>query len=231
MGAKQWSPNYQAEGHSVETHSPTETGGKVYAQYIQRLMKKCNEQGAMTVTLEEAIENRASAFRQEKIMAKTTEVTRMSWLESLCEARAAEGNSSKEQEIRKRLQIEEQQRNARIICRVNGKLRSGSVTSVVAPNENGIWTEITDRRCMETALLDENRRRFTQASDTPFLQSPLLDMVGPLGIGPAAEDILRGTFTIPEGVDEWAANFIPFLARLVKVQTGQFIGPANTVSV
>ena len=56
-------------------------------------------------------------------------------------------------------------------------------------------------------------------------------MVGPLGIGPAAEDILRGTFTIPEGVNEWAANFIPFLARPVKVQTGQFIGPANTVSV
>ena len=234
MGAKQWSPNYQAAREKVTLWKlivQLKRGGKVHTRYIQRLMKKCNEQGAMTVTLEEAIEKRATAFRREKIMSKTTEATRLSWLESLCEARAAEGNLSKEQEIRNRLQIEEQRRNARIIRRVNGKLRSGSVTSVVAPDENGIWKEVTERRSMETALLDENRRRFTQASDTPFLQPPLLELVGALGTGPAAEDILRGTFTIPEGVDEWAANFIPFLAKPTKVQVGQFIGPEKFVSV
>ena len=131
--------------------------------------------------------NRTSAYRYEKILAKLTETTRKSWLTSLCEARAADGNLSKEQELKNRIRTEEQRRNARIIRRVNGKLRSGSVTSVVAPDENGIWREVTGKVDMEQALLDENKRRFTQASNTPFLQLPLLQMVGPLGTGPAAE--------------------------------------------
>ena len=114
---------------------------------------------------------------------------------------------------------------------MNGKLRSGSVTSVVAPNEAGVWIEVTEKEAMEKALLDENERRFTQARNTPFLQPPLLQLVGTMGTGPAAEDILQGTFNIPEGVDEWAARLIPFLARPEKVKSGQFIRPATTVSV
>ena len=159
----------------------------------------------MLVTLEEALENRSSAFCHEKILAKTTESTRQSWLLSLCEARALEGNTSKEQELKNWIRIEEQRRNARIMSRVDGKLRSWSVTSTVAPDENGIWREVTERQIMEQALLDENKRRFTQASDTPFLQPPLLQMVGALGTGPAAEAILQGTCIIPAEVDEWAA--------------------------
>jgi hypothetical protein len=176
-------------------------------------MSKCDKQGALSATLEEALENRKSAYRYEKILAKSTETTRTSWLTSLCEARAADGNLTKEQELKNMIRTEEQRRNARIICRVNGKLQSGSVTSVVAPDDNGIWKEVTSKVDMEQALLDENKRRFTHARSTPFLQPPLLQMVGPLGTGPAAEQILNETFRIPEGVDEWAAKLIPFLAQ------------------
>ena len=88
---------------------------------------------------------------------------------SLCEARAAEGDLSKEHELKIRIRIEEQRRTARIISRVNGKLRSGSVTLVVAPNEAGVWIEVTDKESIKKALLEENERRFTQASGTPFL--------------------------------------------------------------
>jgi hypothetical protein len=56
MGAKKWLPNYQAAREKV-------TLWKLIVQLNQaRLMKKCDKQGVMTVTLEEAIENRASAF-------------------------------------------------------------------------------------------------------------------------------------------------------------------------
>ena len=53
---------------------------------------------------------------------------RQSWLLLLCEARAAEGDTTKELELKNRIRIEEQRRTARIIKRVNGKLRAGSVT-------------------------------------------------------------------------------------------------------
>ena len=74
--------------------------------------------------------------------------------------------------------------------------------------------EVVGKEEIERALLRENERRFTQAQGTPFLTKPLVDLVGKLGVGQAADDILNGTFVIPEGVDEWAARLIPFLARV-----------------
>jgi hypothetical protein len=56
-----------------------------------------------------------------------------------------------------------------MIRRVKNKLRSGSVTMVLAPDDDGNWTERTEKLEIETALLQENERRFNQAKDTPFL--------------------------------------------------------------
>ena len=87
-----------------------------------------------------------------------SEVNRKSWLESLCEAKEEAGEGEKEAVYRKLIRIENQRRNARIIGRVNGKLRSGSVTSVVAPNTGGEWVEIVGKEEIELALLQENER-------------------------------------------------------------------------
>ena len=56
-------------------------------------------------------------------------------------AKAEAGNLSKEQELLNMRKREEQRRNARIITSVNGKLRSGSVTSVITPDAMGKWVE------------------------------------------------------------------------------------------
>jgi hypothetical protein len=233
MGAKQWTHNYQAARDKVTLWKlivQKLQGKPVHTRFLERLMTKCDENGAIHSTLEEALENRSAAYCLEKIMAKTTESTRQSWLLALCEARAAEGNTTKEAELQNRIRIEDQRRTARVIKRVNGKLRSGSVTSVVAPDKDGRWREVTEKEDIEMALLEENERRFTQAADTPFLQDPLLRLVGKMGTGPAAEAILRGTFTIPEEVDEWAAKLIPFLARPEKVNQGKYIRPPIVVT-
>ena len=47
--------------------------------------------------------------------------------------------------LRRLIRIEDQQTNARIIGRVNGKLQSRSVTLVVAPNEHGEWVEVVGK--------------------------------------------------------------------------------------
>ena len=99
-------------------------------------------------------------------------------MESLCEARAHAGDLSKEQELQNLLQVEDQRWTARIIARVNGKLRSGSVTLVIAPNSEGQWVELTKKEEIEKALCEENERQFNEAKDTTSLQQPLLDFVG-----------------------------------------------------
>ena len=100
----------------------------------------------------------------------------------------------------------------------------------MAPNESGEWVEVVGKEEIERALLQENERRFNQAKDTPFLQQPLLDLVGKLGTGKAATEILNGTFAIPEKIDEWAAKLIPFLARVPVDGSRRVFEPENFVS-
>jgi hypothetical protein len=73
---------------------------------------------------------------------------------------------------------------ARQIKRVNGKLRACSITSVIAPSPHdpNLRLEMTSKKDMEDACLAENKRRFNQAADTPCMQSPLYDLLGPFRI-------------------------------------------------
>jgi hypothetical protein len=103
----------------------------------------------------------------------------------------------KELEMKKR--IKQQHRDARIIQRACGKLQSGGLTSVVAPDSQGNWVELTKKEDIEWALCAENIRRFNQAKDTPLLQETLFSEVGPLGFGPASQAILDGTYVPPPG--------------------------------
>ena len=84
---------------------------------------------------------------------------------------------------------------------------------VIAPNSQGKWVEYNDKQGMEQAMVDENSRRFSQASNTPFVQEPLALKVGQYGEGQGAAEILEGNFQIPEGTDPWAAKMIPHLQR------------------
>jgi hypothetical protein len=79
---------------------------------------------------------------------------------------------------------------------------------VLAPDDDGNWTELTEKLEIETALLKENERRFNQANDTPFLVSPLFDLIGPLGIGQHADAVLDGTFVAPPGTDPYAVKLL-----------------------
>ena len=45
------------------------------------------------------------------------------------------------------------------------------------------------------------------------MQPPLLGLVGPLGMGPAADSILRGDFDAPPGIDPYALKLIQHLKR------------------
>jgi len=58
--------------------------------------------------------------------------------------------------------------------------------------------ECTTKTSMETTCLEENQRRFHQADDTPLVTNPLFALVGPLGNGPACQEILQGQFQHPD---------------------------------
>ena len=82
-----------------------------------------------------------------------SEASRKLRLELLCEAKAEASEGSKEMVLRRLIRIEDQRKNAKKVRRVNGKLQSGSVTLVMAPNEYGVCVEVVGKEGIEKALL------------------------------------------------------------------------------
>jgi len=64
---------------------------------------------------------------------------------------------------------------------------------------------------VERELSSALSSRFTTAHGSPFLIDPLTPLVGPFGMGPAAQAILQGTFVCPPGVDEDTRKYIKAL--------------------
>ena len=76
---------------------------------------------------------------------------------------------------------------------MDGTILSSKVLSmVVAPDSEGEWIERFSMESIETTTLMENEARFTQNLSTPLTISPMLDDLGLLGVGKAADESLRG---------------------------------------
>jgi hypothetical protein len=216
MGAISWSPQFQlirAKLHAWNLLHKKAKGGRVYTRMLLRKLKEAELEDHLLDTLPEIEDARARIWREQKRLKQQADQLRVSWLQSLGEAQAELGHMSAAQAVKNMQRREEQRRNARMIRRVNDKLRSGSVTMVLAPDADGTWTERTEKREIESALLQENERRFNQANDTPFLVPPLYDLIGPLGLGLHADAVLNGTFVAPPGTDPYAVKLLYQLQR------------------
>jgi hypothetical protein len=58
---------------------------------------------------------------------------------------------------------------------------------------------------VEKACMEENEQQFQQANDTPFMQSPLVEEFGYLGVGLNAKAVLECMYVPPPGTDKYAA--------------------------
>jgi len=157
--------------------------------------------------------HRKEAYREYNRIKKQAPESRKTWLQSLADAKAATGNTSAAQHLENMRRREEQRTNARIIRAVNGKTRSGGITTVIGPDSNGHRMEFHTKSDIEKACLEENERRFNQAKDTPFMVAPLYEHIGPMGAGPGGDAILEGSFICPIGTDPHAVKLMPHLKR------------------
>jgi hypothetical protein len=76
---------------------------------------------------------------------------------------------------------------------------------MVYENDEGGRHKRTTKDAIEDACIRENSSRFFQSSTTPFMISPLVDDFGYLAdTAPAAEQVLNGTYQLPDGTDYYA---------------------------
>ena len=197
-------------------------GFKVNGRYIRKRLLLCN----IPFLVLDMDAERAKFHYQKSIASyhkenKDGHKKRFKWLRQLAQERAHASPTpvTTEIEYQKLITREKQRRDARHIKRVNNKLRdSTSVTMVIAPNPaDGTRKSCLNKDDIEDACIEEAKRRFWQASSTPFLQPPLLKKVGRLGTGPGGEEILAtGKITLdPEDppLDQYTLDFIKQLKR------------------
>ena len=87
--------------------------------------------------------------------------------------------------------IEEIRDTHRKIKYARGKINASGTAKLIIPNTDGPGSEeITDKEQIEDILMRTNKSKFQQAADTPFVNSPLVEDVGPRGLTVESENIL-----------------------------------------
>jgi len=88
------------------------------------------------------------------------------------------------------------------------------LSMVITPNDlTGERYECSQKAELEKACLAEAGWRFTQAWQTPFLTSPLLEIFGEKGQTKAFDQVLAGTFQPPPKCNLYMAKFLAQLSR------------------
>jgi hypothetical protein len=172
---------------------------KISSRLLKRTLKKAclptEMRGLPLTVLEEKLKEEHKIYHQIKGEAKQL---RMTALESLAEALAAQGNVEKEKTLKALREREQQRTLARKIKYLQGKIRTGSTTMVSITDADGNRQDITKKSAIEKAILDSNRLKFNQSSHRPFYQSPLKDEFGFKGLQhkPLSQESTSPTITL-----------------------------------
>ena len=105
------------------------------------------------------------------------ELLRDEFLPSLAQARATYFGTQYETELQQLVQTEQQRKLSRTIQRMRKKLTKPPTTQVFV-TENNQRRLVTTKEDLEQVCINENDARFSQSSDTPFMQPPLVDDLG-----------------------------------------------------
>jgi hypothetical protein len=145
MGAVPWTPAYQLERDKklawelLIQHRHLKDCHSVDSKYLSRVLKKAQIRIHFDLSTKEYYANLKAARKSILASKKTAHLDRPKWLDAWAAAKVeASGNKSTlEKELEMKKQIEQQRRDARIIRRASGKLQSGGLTSVMAPDSQG----------------------------------------------------------------------------------------------
>ena len=100
------------------------------------------------------------------------------------------------------------------------KKQKGRPVVLLYTAADGTRKEVVDKKNMEEAIITENKSRFLQSKNSPFLTSPLLDEVGILGNLPAADQILQGQYHNPN-IPDITQQYIECLKMPPHVKTDE----------
>lgn len=197
--------------------------GKTVSSSLIRRREKQLKLCYHTMTLKELRKQlRKSKAKYRKLKGKAEQL-RVSFIESLASARAAANQTSKATELRSM----ETRRQMRDLGRSMRQLTDKTFTPVLSLTTTTMVEDVapdgtityhpefalhTDKDPMERASLTEYSTRLHLTKDSPPMVPPLVQDIGYLGVGPACQDILDGTYKPPPGIDNYAGQWLSQLS-------------------
>ena len=216
MGKYPWSPEFTAARDTVYLWIlviKKLSGCHVHVRKIIKLRKRLGIQST-AVDMAEAGRFLDAAYKAYKEVKVKAHSLRVSHQEALAKAKANEGNTSVVSQLKSLEHRENQRRRHRIIRAVTREEGNKDTTMVEITKEDGTEEEITERKDLEQAIMQENESKYHQIDDScPLTKGQLLRDIGWYGEGPKVDDILKGTYVPPEGTDAETREFLKEIGR------------------
>ena len=211
MGKYQWSVDLQKARDRLryaKLSLSKKSTKRVSTRLIIRLSRKTSLQYE-DCSVEELKEKIRKHTLDYVVAKKNSEGLRATYLEELARAKEENGEGDKASLLRNMTHIEKQRKTFRKIKRMKDNTRSLSTTSIVVTKENGQKEEISKKEELEREIISSNIKKYHQTENScPFFNEPLYSDFGRFGEGPETKNLCQGKYKIPEGVDEYTADFL-----------------------
>ncbi len=227
MGNIPWSPALSTvifEIQYYKKHINSLYSNSINSRTLYKLRKRANIT-IIPATLYEAKQRLSSSYDKFKQLKLEGPKKRQTFLEELAAANAITKGIEYEAMLK---QIRDREHIKSTFNKIKYVFRSqrSNVTQVEAPDHEGNWSLKDTKIEVETGCMNENMKRFTQASHTPLMQNEAIQLLGWTANTPTAQAILNDTTTslqIP--LPPALATLAPLLSTPPAIQTH---GPIST---
>ena len=188
-------------------------GCNISSTYIKRIAKKVSIVNPMSISLATCEKERKLAFAAYRKLKNNAITSRKQFIEELARQQSARGNESVSNAIQRINRNEEMRESYRRIKNVTKKPFYGATERVLISNNKKPGEErVTTKKIeIEKALCTENKKKFTAAYSSPFLQEPLITQLKQTATTTTANKILQGTFRANKSLSKATKDYIKIL--------------------
>ena len=195
--------------------------GRVSSKTLYRLSKQLNIKENNNLNDEIIAQKLTLAYDRYKEIKNKAPQDRKKFLWKLAMAKEQEDGIDASKHIKTLIQVEKQRKQARAITIMRGTKKRTPVLKASYKNGSEI-VEVIEKNALESAIIKQNVKKFSQTIGSPTLKGSLLEDIGLLAEKKKVESILNGTYKPKKDVDKYTRMLLKQLKRpdtLEKVET------------
>jgi len=187
-------------------------GCNISSTYIKRIAKKVSIVNPMSISLAACEKERKLAFAAYRKLKNNAVTSRKQFIEELARQQSARGNESVSNAIQRINRNEEMRESYRRIKSVTKPFYGATEKVLILNDKEPKEEKVTTKKIeIEKALCIENKKKFTAAYSSPFLQEPLLTQLEQTATTTTANAILKGKYKSNKSLSKSTKAYIKIL--------------------